>query len=93
MAGTTPICCHCGKPILAGISWGFGGDAYHPECSNPSTELATLRARLAAAEKVVEAARIALRFMERGTMSIGIQYEIGVQLKEALTAYQEHSDG
>ena len=32
-AGTTPLCAHCGRPVLAMAAYGNAGEVYHFECT------------------------------------------------------------
>lgn len=31
--GTTPLCQHCGRPILGAVFYGNAGEPYHYECT------------------------------------------------------------
>lgn len=31
--GITPLCAHCGRPVLSARVAGYGGELYHVECT------------------------------------------------------------
>ena len=33
--GITPICAHCGRPVIDGAVYGLAGEPYHYACTQP----------------------------------------------------------
>ncbi len=35
---TTPVCAHCGRPVINNIVYGNAGEPYHYECTQPPVD-------------------------------------------------------